>query len=65
MFSFVKDCNKTQLTLHTGIMKASYNDNAQRTFTLYNTARPCVRSGQIQWSFINPSMAVITVILKN
>ena len=65
MFSFVKHCNKTQLTLHRGIMKASNNDNAQRTFTLYNTARPCVRSGQIQWSFINPSMAVITVILKN
>ena len=69
MFSFVKDCNKTQLTLHRGIMKASNNGNAQRTFTLplqHSRARPSPRSGQdrSQCSFINPSMAVIRVILK-
>ena len=64
MFSFVKHCNKTQLTLHGGIMKGSNNGNAQRTFTLplYSIARLGLLLGQD--SFINPSMAVIRVILK-
>ena len=54
MFSFVKHCNKTQLTLHGGIMKGSNNGNAQRTFTLplhHSPAWPSARSGQFYQPF--------------